>query len=116
MIQSHSRADNMTAESRDLSIGGMQIKPSRPLAIGQPIHVSFSLPGAARIDIPAVVCRTVGSCVGIRFDVNDRQRKVIGDWVEQNRVNAPRTAVADAVRNLSVFRARQSPVPPVSLD
>src|SRR5512146_3445166 len=60
LIHSHSRADNITAESRDLSIGGMQLKPDRPLAIGQPIHISFSLPGGSAIDIPAVVCRTVG--------------------------------------------------------
>lgn len=108
VIHSHSRADYMTAECRDLSIGGMQLKPNRPLAIGQPIHVSFSLPGGTAIDIPAVVCRAVGQCYGIRFDVNDKQRTIIGNWVEQNRpaIHSSRAAAANAVRNLSLFRAR----------
>lgn len=100
-IRSHSRIDSMSAESRDLSVGGMQLNPSMPLAVGQPIHVSFSLPDGATIDIPAVVCRTVGACFGIRFDVNDRQRAIIGDWVEQHRppVAHSRTAFLKAVRN-----------------
>jgi hypothetical protein len=47
------------------------------------------------------VCRTVGQCFGIRFDVNDRQRAVIGEWVEQHRlpVTNSRTAFLRAVRN-----------------
>ncbi len=102
IIRSHSRADSMTAESRDLSVGGMQLKPSMPLAVGQPIHVSFSLPGGAPIDIPAVVCRSVGQCFGIRFDVNDGQRALIGEWVEQNRapVATSRSFALKAVRNV----------------
>ncbi len=100
-IRSHNRIDSMSAESRDLSIGGMQLKPSMPLAVGQPIHVSFSLPDGAVIDMPAVVCRTVGSSFGIRFDVNDRQRAIVGEWVEQHRplVASTRTAFLRAVRN-----------------
>jgi hypothetical protein len=100
-IRSHNRIDSMLAESRDLSVGGMQLKPSMPLAIGQPVHVSFSLPGGASIDIPAVVCRTVGQCFGIRFDVNDRQRAVIAEWVEQHRppVASSRIAFLRTARN-----------------
>ncbi len=85
VIRSHSKTDTITAESQDLSIGGMQLKPSIPLAVGQPIFVSFSLPERVAIEIPAVVCRTVGPCFGIRFDVTDKQRAIIGEWVEQNR-------------------------------
>lgn len=101
IIRSHNRGSSMAAESRDLSIGGMQVKPSMPLAVGQPVHVSFSLPDNTAIDIPAVVCRTVGQCFGIRFDVNDRQRAIIGEWVEQHRmpVTSSRTAFLRAVRN-----------------
>jgi hypothetical protein len=102
IIRSHSRVDSMPAESRDLSIGGMQLKPSVPLAVGQPIHVCFSLPNGVAIDIPAVVCRTIGHCFGIRFDVNDRQRAIIGEWVEQHRtpvVTAPTLSPRTAIQN-----------------
>lgn len=75
----------MTAESQDLAIGGMLLRPSRPLSVGQPIHVSFTLPTGTTIDIPAVVCRTVGQSFGIRFDVTDKQRTLIGEWVENRR-------------------------------
>jgi hypothetical protein len=89
MIRSHSGTDTLSAESQDLSIGGMQLKPSAPLAVGQPIHVSFRLPEGTAIDIPAVVCRAVGQGFGIRFDVTDNQRSLIGEWVEQNRELTP---------------------------
>jgi hypothetical protein len=86
IITSHSGTETITAESQDLAIGGMMVKPSVPLSVGQPIQVSFSLPGGTPIRIPAVVCRAVGSSsFGIRFDVMDKQMSVIGDWVEQHR-------------------------------
>jgi len=85
-ISSHSGTDAIAAESQDLAIGGMMVKPAAPLSVGQPIHVSFDLPGHASIHIPAVVCRTVGtSSFGIRFDVTDKQTALIGEWVEQHR-------------------------------
>lgn len=86
VIRSHSRSDTIHAESQDISIGGMQVRPAKPLAVGQPIHIAFSLPEGATIDIPAVVCRTVGQCFGIRFDVGDKQCALIGEWIEQHRV------------------------------
>ena len=85
-ITSHAGTETITAESQDLAIGGMMVKPMVPLSVGQPIQVAFELPGSAPIRIPAVVCRTVGaSCFGIRFDVTDRQTASIGEWVEQHR-------------------------------
>lgn len=85
-ITSHAGTETITAESQDLAVGGMMVKPAVPLSVGQPIQVSFDLPGRAPIRIPAVVCRTVGpSCFGIRFDVRDQQTVAIGEWVEQHR-------------------------------
>jgi hypothetical protein len=81
--------DTISAQSQDIAIGGMLLKPSMSLSIGQPIHVAFALPSGIAINIPAVVCRTVGpSSFGVRFDVMDRQIKTIGEWVEQNRKSA----------------------------
>jgi hypothetical protein len=88
-ITSHAGTEAITAESQDLAIGGMMVKPMVPLSVGQPIQVAFELPGSAPICIPAVVCRTVGaSCFGIRFDVTDQQTTAIGEWVEQHRQSA----------------------------
>jgi hypothetical protein len=88
-ITSHGGTETISAQSQDLAIGGMLLKPSMPLSVGQPIHVAFSLPSGMDIDIPAVVCRTVGpSSFGVRFDVMDRQIRTIGEWVEQNRKSA----------------------------
>jgi hypothetical protein len=85
-ITSHGGAETIAAESQDIAIGGMMVKPAVPLSVGQPIQISFDLPGVAPIRIPGVVCRSVGTnCFGIRFDVMDNQRAVIGEWVEQHR-------------------------------
>ncbi len=85
-ITSHSGSETIAAESQDIAIGGMMVKPQVRLSVGQPIQVSFELPGGAAIQIPAVVCRTVGAqCFGIRFDVTDKQTAIIGQWVEDHR-------------------------------
>lgn len=82
-IRSYGDAEVIAAESQDLAIGGMLLKPCVPLSIGQPIQVSFSLPTGPLIEIPAVVCRTVGQSFGIQFDFMDKQRALISDWVDQ---------------------------------
>jgi hypothetical protein len=87
-IKGYSGQERILAESQDLAIGGMLIKPPVPLAVGQPIQVVFTLKEGVVIDIPSVVCRAVGVCYGIRFDVTDQQRQTIGEWVEQNRSSA----------------------------
>ena len=88
-ITSHGGTETISAQSQDIAIGGMLLKPSIPLSVGQPIHVAFALPSGVDINIPAVVCRTVGpASFGVRFDVMDRQIKTIGEWVEQNRKTA----------------------------
>ena len=83
-IRNFGSEQTIPAQSEDLAVGGMLLKPSSPLSIGQPIHVSFSLPAGPSIDIPAVVCRTVGKSFGIRFDFADKERAQIAEWVEQN--------------------------------
>jgi hypothetical protein len=73
----------VTGASRNIALGGMLLKPDGHLSVGQPVHVSFTLPDGPQIDISAVVCRRQGEHVAVRFDAQDKQRFLIDSWVHQ---------------------------------
>lgn len=71
--------------SRNIAIGGILLKPSAPLSVGEPVHVSFDLPNGPRIEIPGAICRKQGDHVAVKFDVMTQQRALIQHWVDQQR-------------------------------
>jgi len=76
---------SLTGLTRDIAIGGVLLTPSAPLSVGEPVHVSFELPGGPRIDIPGAVCRRQGKHVAIKFDFVTQQRALIQQWVDQQQ-------------------------------
>lgn len=73
---------NISGVSRDIAIGGILLKPSAPLSVGEPVHVSFDLPNGPHIDIPGAICRKQGERVAVKFDVLTQQRALIQKWVD----------------------------------
>jgi PilZ domain len=80
-IQAHQRS--LTASSKNVAIGGMLLKPSDHLSVGEPVQLSFVLPDGPAISIAAVVCRRQRDHVAVRFDVSDKQRFLVAKWVEE---------------------------------
>ncbi len=72
----------VTGISKNVAVGGMLLTPDGQLSVGEPVHVSFTLPDGTAIAIAGAVCRLQAGDVAIRFDATDRQRFLIEHWVE----------------------------------
>lgn len=73
----------LSGTTENIAIGGLLLRPSGPLAVGEPVHVSFELPNGSKIDMPGAVCRRQGECVAVKFDFVTEQRTLIQSWVDQ---------------------------------
>ena len=73
-----------SALSEEVSTGGMSLESSNLLPGKQTVEVSFQLPGAAALSIPAEICwrRETAGLLGIRFHAADSKRQVVRDWIE----------------------------------
>lgn len=69
--------------TENVAIGGLLLKPSEALSVGEPVHVAFELPHGPRIEIPGAVCRKQGECVAVQFDFITEQRALIQQWVDR---------------------------------
>ncbi|HTK94751.1 MAG TPA: PilZ domain-containing protein, partial [Terriglobales bacterium] len=79
--------------SADISRGGMCLVADVPTSAGQPVELEFALPGQPRIMLYAVVRWHMKGSFGVLFDLHDRNRHAVADWVEAQRVGAtPATA------------------------
>jgi PilZ domain len=72
------------ATSVNIAVGGVLLKPSSPLFVGQPVHLKLDLPDGPRIEIPGVVCRKQGEHVAVKFDVITEKRALIQQWVDKS--------------------------------
>ncbi len=75
----------ISATSIELSAGGMSLSVRSYLAVPQTVLASFDLPGAATVNVGAIVCwtRESDSSAGIRFDPEDPHRAVVRRWVDE---------------------------------
>ncbi len=71
------------AESRNISQGGMSLRGEAPVAVAQPVQLSFTLPEQVTVTIPAVVTHKQGEHIGVRFDPTHHRRVVIEEWIKQ---------------------------------
>lgn len=76
----------LSATSVNVAIGGILLKPSGALSVGEPVHVSFQLPDGPKIEIPGAVCRRQGEHVAVKFDFITEQRALIQQWVDRFHV------------------------------
>jgi len=74
----------VSASSLELSSGGMSLKSSDELKVGQAVEVSFALLTLPRIWVRATVSwhRPASKTFGVRFDPHDDRRLRIKEWVD----------------------------------
>ncbi len=73
----------ITGTTVNVAIGGLLLKPSGALGVGEPVHITFELPKGPKIDIPGAVCRKQGEYVAVKFDFITEQRTLIQSWVDE---------------------------------
>ena len=68
--------------SQEVSAGGMSVKGTATLDVGQLVEVSFSLLTLPRIHLRAYVSwKKPNKTAGLRFDATDERRRRLKDWV-----------------------------------
>jgi Tfp pilus assembly protein PilZ len=74
----------VSASSLELSSGGMSLKSSDELKVGQAVEVSFALLTLPRIWVRATVSwhKPASKTFGVRFDPHDDRRLRIKEWVD----------------------------------
>ncbi|HTS57168.1 MAG TPA: PilZ domain-containing protein [Terriglobales bacterium] len=73
-----------TATSIELSSGGMSMRSTADLSVGDPIEISFSLLTLPRVRVRSRVSwrNQAGKSFGVRFDSQDERRRRIKEWVD----------------------------------
>ena len=73
-----------TATSIELSSGGMSMRSSADLSVGDPVEISFSLLTLPRVRVRGRVSwrNQAGKSFGVRFDSQDERRRRIKEWVD----------------------------------
>lgn len=67
--------------SSDISRGGICLLGDLRTSAGQPVKLQFALPGSAPLAVHGVVRWAQRGRVGVLFDLQDRRRIAIGDWI-----------------------------------
>lgn len=70
------------ALSADISREGIGVKTDAHATAGHPAEVEFTLPGQRRVLIYAVVRWAAAGRLGLWFDVQDKKRRVVSDWLD----------------------------------
>jgi hypothetical protein len=71
-----------TATSQEISSGGMSMRASEDVSVGQNVEISFALLTLPRIWVRGTISWKRAQSFGIRFDVLDERRTRIKDWIE----------------------------------
>ena len=74
--------NRFSANSIDISSGGMSLKSSEDFALGTGVEISFALMTLPRVQIRGVVSWKKTKAYGVRFDPNDEQRQKIKSWID----------------------------------
>ncbi len=75
---------SLSASSIEVSSGGMSLKSSEEIAVGQSVEVSFALLTLPRIWVRGTVSwrKPASHTFGVRFDQQDERRLRIKEWVD----------------------------------
>ncbi len=69
--------------SKEIGAGGMALENASWLSVAQPVQLFFTLPHGSELNLHAVVWWKRDHRVGIRFDLYDGNRELIGQWVQE---------------------------------
>ena len=77
-------SQRFTATSIELSSGGMSMRSTADLSVGEPVDISFSLLTLPRIRVRGRVSwrNLAGKSFGVRFESQDERRRRIKEWVD----------------------------------
>jgi len=79
--------------SADISRGGMCVVGEVRTSAGQPVEIEFALPGEpAATAVHGVVRWAQRGKLGLLFDLQDRRRIAIGDWIAGRQAAGSGTA------------------------
>ena len=74
--------NQVSSTAQNISVDGMLLfHAAESLRVAEPVQLSFTLPEAEAIHVPAVVWRHQGEDAVVRFDPTHPQRKAIQAWV-----------------------------------
>lgn len=73
----------LVVRSQEIGAGGMALENAGRLSVAQPVKVAFTLPAGRELQLDAVVWWKRDHRVGIRFDLRDKNRRIIQLWVEE---------------------------------
>ena len=65
----------------DISRGGICLLGDVRTSAGQPVRLQFALPGSAPLVLHGVVRWAQRGRLGVLFDLQDRRRIAVGDWI-----------------------------------
>jgi len=73
-----------TATSIELSAGGMSMRSTADVSVGDPAEISFSLLTLPKVRVRGRISwrNPAGKAFGVRFDSQDDRRRQIKDWVD----------------------------------
>jgi hypothetical protein len=74
----------ITATSIEISSGGMSMRSTQEVALGQAVEVSYSLLTLPRVNVRAAISwkNPASKTFGVRFDATDERRLKIKEWIE----------------------------------
>ena len=76
------------AVSADISREGIGLKTDAHATAGHPAEVEFALPGRPRVLIYAVVRWAAAGRLGLWFDVQDKKRRIVAEWLDAQQAAA----------------------------
>jgi hypothetical protein len=74
--------------SADISRGGMCLRTDLGASAGQPVELEFALPGRPRMLLYAVVRWKEPERLGVLFDIQDKRRRAVAEWIESQPAEA----------------------------
>lgn len=75
--------------SEDISRGGICLLGEARASAGQPVELEIALPAHQPVGVHGVVRWVERGKIGVLFDMQDRRRIAIGDWIAAQQAAAP---------------------------
>jgi len=75
--------------SVDISRGGICLVADGRASAGQPVVLQFALPGHDAVAVHGVVRWAQRGRMGVLFDLQDRRRIAVGDWIAAQLADGP---------------------------
>jgi hypothetical protein len=72
----------VSADSIEMSCGGLSVKSPEDFAVGTNVELSFSLMTLPRVNVKGVVSWRKPKSFGVRFDASDERRKKVKVWID----------------------------------